>query len=479
MYKKSSQGWLKHLDFIVIDFLCLQVSFIISYMIRHGIRNPYANRLYRNVAIVVSLIEILVVFFSQTYKNVLKRGYYAEFKSAVKHVVLISLLMALYLFFVQEAGGYSRITFALMIFIYIALSYLFVILRKQQLKKKMETDVYKHTILIITNFNSIDTMLENIKNESFGTSRIVGITVTDRNMIGALVGGIQVVANCETVADYVCREWIDEVFINISATEQLCEELINKFVEMGVTVHLKLATTTHIEGQKQVIERLGKYTVMTTSINFMTIQQALMKRILDIAGGIVGCILTGILFVFVAPCIYVKSRGPIFFSQIRIGENGKRFKIYKFRSMYIDAEEKKKELMGKNLIKDGMMFKIECDPRIIGSEKGNGKGIGNFIRNTSIDEFPQFWNVLKGDMSLVGTRPPTLDEWGNKLHHRVRLAIKPGITGMWQVSGRSNITDFEEVVELDKKYISEWSIGLDIKILLKTLLVVLKKDGSM
>jgi lipopolysaccharide/colanic/teichoic acid biosynthesis glycosyltransferase len=126
------------------------------------------------------------------------------------------------------------------------------------------------------------------------------------------------------------------------------------------------------------------------------------------------------------------------------------------------------------------MFKIECDPRIIGSEKGNGKGIGNFIRNTSIDEFPQFWNVLKGDMSLVGTRPPTLDEWGKyKLHHRVRLAIKPGITGMWQVSGRSNITDFEEVVELDKKYISEWSIGLDIKILLKTLLVVLKKDGSM
>ena len=109
------------------------------------------------------------------------------------------------------------------------------------------------------------------------------------------------------------------------------------------------------------------------------------------------------------------------------------------------------------------MFKMENDPRVIGSEKGPGKGIGNFIRKTSLDEFPQFFNVLKGDMSLVGTRPPTVDEWEKyELHHRARLAIKPGLTGMWQVSGRSEITDFEEVVKLDTKYISEWSFMLDI-----------------
>ena len=108
------------------------------------------------------------------------------------------------------------------------------------------------------------------------------------------------------------------------------------------------------------------------------------------------------------------------------------------------------------------------------------KGIGNDIRDLSLDEFPQFFNVLKGDMSLVGTRPPTIDEWEKyELHHRARLAIKPGVTGMWQVSGRSNITDFEEVVKLDREYINQWSIGLDIKILLKTVMVVLRKDGSM
>ena len=203
---------------------------------------------------------------------------------------------------------------------------------------------------------------------------------------------------------------------------------------------------------------------------------------MDIAGGLVGCLLTGIIFIFVAPIIYISSPGPIFFSQVRIGKNGKKFKIYKFRSMYMDAEERKAELMSQNKM-EGLMFKMDYDPRIIGSEKkdknGNPKGIGNFIRKTSLDEFPQFWNVLKGDMSLVGTRPPTIDEWEQyELHHRSRMSIKPGITGMWQASGRSDITDFEEVVKLDTQYIENWSIGLDCRILLKTVSSVLKSEGS-
>ena len=156
-----------------------------------------------------------------------------------------------------------------------------------------------------------------------------------------------------------------------------------------------------------------------------------------------------------------------------MGKNGRPFKIYKFRSMYMDAEERKKELMKQNNIKDGMMFKMDDDPRII-------KGVGHFIRKTSLDEFPQFWNVLKGDMSLVGTRPPTVDEWEKyDLHHRVRLSVKPGITGMWQVSGRSEITDFEEVVKLDREYITEWKPALDMRILMKTVQVVLGKGGAM
>lgn len=223
---------------------------------------------------------------------------------------------------------------------------------------------------------------------------------------------------------------------------------------------------------------------MTISINYVSVRQVFLKRLLDILGGLVGCLITGILFLILGPIIYKQSPGPIFFTQTRVGKNGKKFKMYKFRSMYMDAEERKKELMAQNRVKDGMMFKLDWDPRIIGSrylpDGTVKKGVGNFIRDWSLDEFPQFINVLLGDMSLVGTRPPTVDEWEKyDLHHRTRLAMKPGITGMWQVSGRSNITDFEEVVKLDKQYITEWDLDLDIKILLKTVGVVFKREGSM
>ena len=128
----------------------------------------------------------------------------------------------------------------------------------------------------------------------------------------------------------------------------------------------------------------------------------------------------------------------------------------------------------------GFMFKMDADPRIIGSgSDGTRHGLGWFIRKTSIDEFPQFWNVLKGDMSLVGTRPPTVDEWEQyEYHHRARMATKPGITGLWQISGRSDITNFEDVVKLDMEYITNWTISEDIKILFKTVIAVVKGRGS-
>ena len=137
----------------------------------------------------------------------------------------------------------------------------------------------------------------------------------------------------------------------------------------------------------------------------------------------------------------------------------------------MDAEERKAELMSQNEMQ-GPMFKMENDPRII-------KGVGDFIRKTSIDELPQFWNVLNGTMSLVGTRPPTVNEYEQyEMEHLKRVSIKPGITGMWQTSGRNEITDFEEVVRLDTEYITNWSLGLDIKLLFKTVMVVFKREGS-
>ena len=281
----------------------------------------------------------------------------------------------------------------------------------------------------------------------------------------------------------ISRWWLDDVFLLLEENSEYPKDLIQDFLVMGVTVHTSLSVLDDFAFSTTDVQELGEYKVISNSIKFVTTRASVIKRIIDIMAGLAGVFATGLIFLFVAPIIYIKSPGPIFFSQNRIGQNGRVFKIYKFRSMYMDAEKRKAELMEKNKIEGGLMFKMDDDPRIIGSEKkgrdGKPKGIGNFIRNTSLDEFPQFFNVLKGDMSLIGTRPPTLDEWNQyDLHHRIRMSAKPGITGMWQVSGRSEITDFEQVVALDQYYIEHWSLWLDIKILVKTVQVVLKHEGA-
>ena len=483
MYRRSPQSWMKHLDFMLLDLICLQMAFIAAYFIRHGFENPYLVLVYRNMAVAVSFISMAVAIFFETFKNVLKRGYYVELAITIKHVFFVEILAVFYLFTMKEGEAYSRVTLYTMGILYAVLTYGVRLLWKKVLKSR-RLDREERSLLIITTDSIAPQVIQNVRQNNYAIFNIAGLVIYDKNRQGENIAGIPVVSCAENVADYVCKTWIDEVFVNFAPDVPLSKTLMSQLTETGVTVHLNLARAVEDFGKKQMIERIGNYTVLTTCINYATMRQACMKRAFDILGGLFGCIVTGILFFFIAPAIYIHSPGPIFFSQVRVGKNGKKFKMYKFRSMYLDAEARKQELLKQNRVKDGMMFKLDFDPRVIGnrvlSDGRRKTGIGEFIRRTSLDEFPQFWNVLKGDMSLVGTRPPTVDEFVQyKLHHRARLATKPGITGMWQVSGRSNITDFEEVVKLDKQYISEWSMGLDLRILLKTFGVVLRKDGSM
>lgn len=483
MYRKDSERWLKHIDFIVLDMICLQLAYVLAYAISGYGFNPYAIIIYRNMAVFLELADLIVIFAYGTMKSVLKRGYYRDFVVTVKHSVMVGALAVLYLFMLQQGQKFSRLALILTIVIYLLLTYLVRELWKKFLRKKME-DGGERNLLIITSEDAAEQVVVNMKENNYARYTLAGVAVIDADWTGKKVHGVPVVANEETAAMYVCQEWIDEVLIVISEVLPYPSELIEQLTETGVTIHLNLAKITNVPGKKQFVEKVGNYTVLTTSINYASSKQLMLKRLMDIAGGLVGCILTGIICVFVGPAIYIASPGPIFFAQERVGKNGKKFKMYKFRSMYMDAEERKAELMKDNKLGDGKMFKLDFDPRVIGNKilpDGTHKtGIGDFIRRTSLDEFPQFFNVLKGDMSIIGTRPPLISETSlYELHHRARLAIKPGITGMWQVSGRSDITDFEEVVRLDKEYIENWNIGMDIKILFKTVLVVFRKDGSM
>jgi lipopolysaccharide/colanic/teichoic acid biosynthesis glycosyltransferase len=193
-----------------------------------------------------------------------------------------------------------------------------------------------------------------------------------------------------------------------------------------------------------------------------------LKRTIDILGAVVGLLIMGLILIPVAIAIQIDNPGKVFYSQIRCGVNGRPFRIWKFRSMVSNADSLKHLVHNEA---KGNIFKSKDDPRVT--------RVGRFLRKTSLDEFPQFWNVLRGEMSLVGTRPPTVDEVKTyETYHWRRLSVKPGITGEWQANGRSNVNDFESIVAMDLEYQRKWSVMYDLKLIFKTVAVVLKKDGA-
>ena len=483
MYKKDTKKWLKHADFIIIDFVCLQLSMAVAYFIRFGFGNPYADDVYRNVDIVAELISLFVIIYFETMQGILKRGKYQEFVKTLHQVVLVSLLNIGYLYIVHRADVYSRTVMIWSIVLYFAFDYSFRLIWKNWLNKR-GCGTHARSLLLVTVSERAERCVVTFEANNYEKFHVAGLVILDDDKVRTSVHGIPVVASGKTLIEYVRGAWVDEVLVDVPDDLEGIDILKDKLYTMGIVVHRRLINVVSASRQRQFVENVGGFTVLTTSINCASPLELLCKRLLDILGGLVGTALTGVLCLVMVPVIKTQSPGPVFFTQERVGKNGKRFQIYKFRTMYMDAEERKKELMEQNRVKDGMMFKIDFDPRIIGNKvlpDGTQKsGFMDLARRLSLDEFPQFLNVLKGDMSLVGTRPPTVDEYEKyQLHHHARLATKPGITGMWQVSGRSNITDFEEVVRLDTKYIQEWTYGLDIRILLRTVAVVLKREGSM
>lgn len=483
MYRRKPQGWLKHIDFIILDLVSLLLSFLLACISRYGLGAMEEMVHYVNIFSMYSLVVVLFHIVNNTFSNVLRRGYYKEFEQTIKHVFYVELVIVFYLFSIKESDHYSRITFYLLAIYYCIVSYSTRIIWKRIIRKKGYLFA-SAALYLVTTKDRAEYVIRRIRENAKGEYQIQGICILGDDCIGQTIEGIPVTSRQDNLVEFLCDKWVDEIYVSIPSSFLLPTDMIDVITEMGIVVHVELDKVGSQSWQIRQVQKIGNQVVQTISMTNVGIRQAIIKRLMDIAGGIVGCLITLVLTLVLTPLIYIQSPGPIFFTQVRVGKNGKKFRMYKFRSMYPDAEARKQELMNQNRISDGMMFKLEADPRIIGCKVNPDgtfkKGIGNFIRDYSLDEFPQFFNVLKGELSLVGTRPPTVDEWEKyNLHHRARLSIKPGITGMWQVSGRSKITDFEEVVELDKRYIREWSIGLDLRILLKTVLVVLRRDGSM
>ena len=303
--------------------------------------------------------------------------------------------------------------------------------------------------------------------------RIDGIVITDEDMTGQSIEGFPVVANVHSMMRYIKNEIVDEVFIDVDyKTRESIKPMVMELEDMGVIVNLKLEILDSYKDFDSKLGYIGAVPVITFANRIYDWKGMLVKRCIDILGAIVGLIVMFIAMIFVGPAIMIESPGPIFFKQKRVGKNGRYFEIYKFRSMYMDAEERKKDLMAQNEM-SGLMFKMKDDPRIT--------KVGKFIRKTSIDELPQFINIIVGDMAIVGPRPPLtyhpwpVDQYSEEQFHM--FDVRPGITGWAQVHGRKGV-EWHERIKMNVWYTQHVSLALDIKILFMTVFKVLRNEDN-
>ena len=455
----------------LLDVICITISYALAYMIRfRGETSTLGSREIAQIYLPFLLICMLNNFFTNEYKHFFQRGYYYELLRVVRYNVILFLATSAYIYVFRLELEFSRLLLGYFVVINTVVTYMVRIAFKSYMRGYYSKSRSSDKVMIVTTEEEAEHVMEQIHKDAAWSYEVNSIALLNTDHVGEKIQGIPIVAKEADVIDVARQSAVDVVVLYCPQMDNgKLELLVQSFLAMGVVCH----NCVEQFGFEIPCRSVGKFAgmpVMTYVMTEMDYRRMIIKRLMDIVGGSVCVLITLFVTPFVALAIKLESKGPVFFSQVRIGKNGRRFKMYKFRSMYIDAEERKKELMAQNEVK-GLMFKMDNDPRIT--------KVGRFLRKTSIDELPQFLNVLKGDMSLVGTRPPTVDEFEQyNIYYRRRLSITPGLTGMWQVSGRSDIKDFDDVVKLDLKYIDEWSLRQDVKILLQTVGVVLFGRGS-
>ena len=480
----SKREKLQYAYVFVTDLLTLILSVVLVHVL---VGRVWARILPYDLSDWIQTITLMTIAFVVSFlsfdqnENIVGRRIGAEIKLSLKFNVLMGALYAALMLMTKARmleSRYFAVGVPLINMILMSIGH--TILKRMLAGAEHRWGVESYVAIVTTNFNA-EAVINDLKKD--WSKRIVGLALleVDEKAIGDNVAGVPVVANYNNFMDWLRRNALDEVFVDIpmDSSESFLPYL-EEMESMGLTVHFRLPILDRIEktccsdtNAARMGRSLGRCAggnVITIGTSMLELRDQVLKRLLDVAGGLLGCVISLPIIAIVAIPLKLESPGPLIFKQKRVGLNGRIFYIHKLRSMYIDAEERKKELMAQNEM-NGLMFKMQDDPRIT--------KVGKFIRKTSIDELPQFFDVLVGNMSLVGTRPPTVDEYNQyDSHHKRRLSMKPGITGLWQVSGRSKIQNFEDVVSLDVQYIDHWSLWGDIKLLFKTVAVVFSGHGA-
>lgn len=437
---------------ILLDAISLTCAWKLAKYYGTPLESPWTED--SSFLLLTLIIEIGIIATSGLYKAGIHRRNYFEL---IKVISLSKVFLVLIAFLYEPNRYVSRSTFLLFWFsavTFVCTARVVFDITTKLLRRK---GAVLHPVFLITDTQEQESHIRLIEQEKCYL------------ILGNADSGCLDLNNRETTFESLRKQGIEEVFVSWNAIKNrlyICWH----FHTAGITIRI-LPTQDIIRHPKFVFWTIGQVPCMTIPAPIITGSDFWVKRCFDLCCSIILIIILSPVYLLIALLIKLDSPGPVFFKQDRIGLHSKKFKIWKFRTMVINAEKLQATLEAKNEIKDGVLFKVKDDPRIT--------RIGKFLRRYSLDELPQLFNVLLGQMSLVGPRPlPVRDVERFQTAHFIRQEVLPGITGLWQVSGRSNIENFEDAVKLDIAYIEKWSLWLDLKILLQTVRVVLQKTGA-
>jgi exopolysaccharide biosynthesis polyprenyl glycosylphosphotransferase len=419
------------------------------------------------------IASVLAIMFINNYAMG-RFTLYSDKKHTFYHQMLWAITKTVVIDFSILAAGmliYNQLYNARLFYAYfLVISLLILIMERSILRFFYERNYTNHLnlrrVLIVGNIERGRLVSNSLQKQLSWGHEIVG-NLTDKR---EELSNPSTIGHIDDLKNILHTQAIDEVIFALGPDRSIeLDGYLKTCRSMGITTRIIPALWT--PGSRSMhAENYQGIPFLTFNENNFNATGLFYKRILDITGGLIGTMIFIIIYPFVTFAIKRDSPGPVIFKQKRVGQNGRIFNLYKFRSMTTDAEKMKANLLKDNEM-NGAMFKIANDPRIT--------KVGQWLRKTSIDEIPQFLNVLKGEMSMVGTRPPTPDEVEQyKDWQYRRISAKPGITGLWQISGRNKITDFDQIVELDCAYLSNWHFMEDIKIIAKTLFVVMQRKGA-
>ena len=422
---------------------------------------------YHNFILPLLLFPFFSFKFSQAYRLIKL----IEVKDILREMDLLfgvaMILLAIWLFLTPIIVETTIFVFLMLLILWMAYIANRLIFLSYYKKRPESADFVDHILFVGTDSKTRE-LANFLCTNSVWPIKVVGFLTNKPEEKNLIISGISVLGTIDELPRVIRENVIDAVLVSGGVKDT---EYLQRIANIGDMAGIDIILMANMVGNVKYpsLEKLGNYYFLVFKSVYQPAGKMFIKRLFDIAVSLLMVIACLPIWIIVSALIKHESSGPVFFSQERVGKNGRRFKMYKFRSMVADAEIMQEKLLHLNEM-DGPVFKIKNDPRVT--------GIGQFIRKTSIDELPQLFNILKGDMSLVGPRPPVPKEVATYgLYEKKRLSIMPGLTCLWQISGRNEVK-FEEWMRLDIYYIDNWSLTLDFKILVKTFFVVLAKKGA-